>query len=185
MAERTLEVPLMLDHRENFVCRAQGGDADAFAYLARDCERTLYRVSRTVLHSDADCADAVQEALTKAWLRLHTLREHKYFRTWLIRILLNECYSILRRGKRAGLEAANAESLFAAAPSDDAIDLREALAALPENQRTAIVLFHVEGLSVEEVAHTMKIPTGTVKSRLARARTKLAAAMRPKEVSYE
>jgi RNA polymerase sigma-70 factor, ECF subfamily len=157
-------------------------DANAFGLLVKDCERTLYRVSRTVLPSDQDCADAVQEALSLAWRRIGGLRELKYFRTWLIRILLNECYRLLRRRKRPEAGAGGGVGWFVAeAPRDDAIDLRNALDALPENQRAAIILYHVEDLSVEEIARVMHIPCGTVKSRLARARVKLAALMRPEE----
>jgi RNA polymerase sigma-70 factor (ECF subfamily) len=122
----------------------------------------------------------VQEALAKAWANIRTLREPRYFRTWLIRILLNECYRILRRGKHAESELPQEYAGFDA-PGEDTMDLRNALMSLPEDQRTAIVLFHVEDLTVDEIARVMKVPPGTVKSRLSRARTKLAAVLRPKE----
>ena len=62
-----------------------------FILRVRGCERRLYRVARTMLRSDADCEDAVQEALLKAWSKLGSLREEQFFETWLIRILINEC----------------------------------------------------------------------------------------------
>jgi DNA-directed RNA polymerase specialized sigma24 family protein len=158
-----------------------GLDANAFGLLVKDCERTLYRVSRTVLPNDQDCADAVQEALSLAWRHIGFLREPRYFRTWLIRILLNECYRLLRRKKRPEAGAGGVGWFVADAPCDEAIDLRNALDALPEDQRAAIILYHVEDLTVEEIARVMKVPSGTVKSRLARARVKLAALMRPEE----
>ena len=73
-------------------------DAD-FIREVQACERTLYRVSRTILSSDADCCDAVQEALTSAWKHRNDV-QLRFFKTWLIRILINECHNIGRRLKR-------------------------------------------------------------------------------------
>ena len=73
-------------------------DAD-FIREVQSCERTLYRVSRTILSSDADCCDAVQEALTRAWKHRNDVNP-SFFKTWLVRILINECHNIGRRLKR-------------------------------------------------------------------------------------
>lgn len=177
MTEQTAERCLRLDD----ATLAIAGDEQAFCRLALDCERTLYRVSRTVLRSDEDCADAVQEALLKAWRNLGTLRRPEYFRTWLVRIVLNECYTLCRRYRStAPLEAADqalsAGAVYLAAPVDavGAMDLRAAIFALPERLRVALVLVYVEGFTIEETARTLGLPQGTVKSRLSRARAKLA-----------
>lgn len=63
-------------------------------------EDTLYHVAKTLLLSDADCKDAIQEAIVKAFSSLHTLRQDSYAKTWLVRILINECYTLIRRQKR-------------------------------------------------------------------------------------
>ena len=63
-------------------------------------EDTMYRVAKTLLRSDADCADAIQEAIVKAFSSLHTLRRDSYAKTWLVRIVINECYTIMRKEKR-------------------------------------------------------------------------------------
>lgn len=63
-------------------------------------EDTLYHVAKTLLYNDADCSDAIQEAIVKAFTNLHTLRQDSYAKTWLVRILMNECYAIMRREKR-------------------------------------------------------------------------------------
>ncbi len=70
-----------------------------FIREVQSCERTLYRVSRTILSSDADCCDAVQEALTRAWKHRNDVNP-SFFKTWLVRILINECHNIGRRLKR-------------------------------------------------------------------------------------
>ena len=97
------------------VCRAQRGDADAFERLARPCGPTLYRVAASCLHGhDADAADAVQNALIAAWRNIGSLREPRYFKTWLIRITINACRSLQRaRATTVPLEAVDEERLDA------------------------------------------------------------------------
>lgn len=63
-------------------------------------EETLYRVAKSLLYNDADCADAIQEAIVKAFSKLHTLKEDTYAKTWLVKIVMNECYAIMRKEKR-------------------------------------------------------------------------------------
>ena len=135
-------------------------------------ERSLYRVSRSLLPSAEECADAVQEALTKAWSKLNTVQP-EHFRPWLMRIVINECHNISRRKKRVVLVAEielpqGAEQ----APNED---LREAIAALPERLRLPLLLHYLEGFSVEETAKMLRLPAGTVKSRLHHARLSLRA----------
>ena len=66
-------------------------DREEFTRAVLEYEKTLYRVAKSMLGSEADCADAAQNALLRAWERLHTLRDPAYFKTWLTRILINEC----------------------------------------------------------------------------------------------
>ena len=70
-------------------------------YMSRvlGMERKLYRIAHSLLWNDADCADAIQEAITKGWMKKATLREVCFFETWLVRILINECRNIQRREK--------------------------------------------------------------------------------------
>ena len=75
-------------------------DKDEFLKLTLDSEPTLFHVSFSILHDEQDCADSVQEAILKAYENRHKLREIKYFKTWIVRIVINECYSLLRRKKR-------------------------------------------------------------------------------------
>lgn len=140
-----------------------------FVDRVRSCERRLYRVARTMLRSEADCEDAVQEALLKAWSAKGTLRESAYFETWLIRILINECRAVYRR-RRLG-EAELTDNI--AQPVSDDAGLMQALKTLPEKQRIAIELHCIEGYSVREISNILRVPEGTVKWRLKRARDQL------------
>ncbi len=128
---------------------------------------TMYGVARTYLRSRDDCADAVQESILKAWVHLSALRRERYFRTWVIRILINECKNILKKQKRTISAAASPE---AASASEAEGMLYETMMALKECYRVPLVLYHCEGYTVAEIAHALRLPKGTVASRLSRGR---------------
>lgn len=130
-------------------------------------EPMLYRVAYGLLLNRTDCADAVQEALLRAWEKRRSLRDESLFRTWLVRILINECYTLLRRRKRAiPLD----EIPEPAAPPDADRELHDAIARLDKQLRLPVVLHYMEGYSVSEVASMLRLPAGTVKTRLFKAR---------------
>lgn len=140
-----------------------------FIRRARACERRLYRVARTMLPREADCEDAVQEALLRAWDRLHTLREEAYFETWLIRILINQCKTFYRRRPPEPTELT--EDIPQPQPGET--PLLDALMTLPQKPRVALELHYIEGYSVREIAKLLNAPEGTVKWRLSRGRALL------------
>jgi len=142
---------------------------------------TMYGVARTYLRSYADCADAVQESILKAWAHLPTLRKEQYFRTWVIRILINECKNMLKRQKRIVFLEAFPET--ASASEEDNI-LYETMMTLEEKYRVPLVLYHCEGYSVAEIAHVLRLSKGTVSSRIARGREILKRAYQKQEVCF-
>lgn len=126
----------------------------------------LYRVAWTILRNDDACQDAMQEAALKAWEKRDSLRDARYFRTWITRILINACYDTHRRGSRfVSLTEVPEPS---AQPPDLTLSL--ALQALPEKLRLPLVLCYSEGMSYEEVAQTLRIPVTTVRGRIRRAK---------------
>lgn len=131
---------------------------------------TMYRVSCSLLRRPQDRHDAMQSCLLRAWEHRNRLRDESRFRAWLLRILVNECHTLLRRGMRLVLTDAPE------ATQEDALPdrfLRDAIEALPVPLRLPVVLHYVEGLTTVEVGRVLGIPPGTVKSRLSRARTQL------------
>lgn len=149
-----------------------------------EAERTLYHVSKSILIHDQDCEDAVQGAILKAYDKLGTLKEEQYFKTWLIRILINECYRL----KRREYPKVSYEECFEFVKADDKKDYSElyvAIHKLPPRIRVTIVLYYVEGYSVEEIKQILKIPAGTVKSRLSKGRKLLKIKLNHMEVTYE
>ena len=151
-------------------------DKDTFARQVTGLQGGLYRVAASYLHGESDRLDAVSEAITRAWEKRHTLRDERLFRTWITRILIRECVNIQRRQKRSvpvdALPEAESE------PEDERIAaLREALAQLPQRQRTMTVLHYMEGYDVREVARIMGTTKNAVCAGLSRARARLRALM--------
>lgn len=149
---------------------------EAFTERVGEMRGTLYRVSCAYLTCDADRADAVQEALVRAWRALPRVRDEQFFSTYLIRILIRECVNIQRYQKRV-VPVAEEEDGPAPENAKD-LDLYAAFSALPEKLRVPIVLFYMEGMDVRGIGKALKIPKGTVCSRLKRAREQLKAVLK-------
>ena len=140
-------------------------------------EDTLYHVAKTLLYNDADCADAIQEAIVKAFTNLHTLRKEAYAKTWLVRIVINECYAILRRQKN--IVSIEDYQDIEAVWSEDYSDLYEAVTQLPEETRICVTLYYLEGYSIKETAKMLDMTESAVKNRLFRARENLRSKLEP------
>ena len=112
----------------------------------------------------------MQETALRAWQRRDTLREEKFFTTWVTRILINVCHGMYRRQKRWVLTEQVEPGQYV--PSGDA-ELRMTLETLPEKLRLPLWLFYLEGFSIAELAQTLGVPEGTVKYRLHQARKAL------------
>lgn len=138
-----------------------------FVRRVEQAEPTLYRVAKAILVNDCDCEDAVQEAILKGYSKLYALRQEQFFQTWLVRILIRECYKILR--SRPDTVTYSTE-LDGTGCSEGTSELYQAISQLPVNNRVVIVLLYIEGYSVAEIARLLRVPQGTVKSRLARGR---------------
>lgn len=144
---------------------------DRNEFAARVLEQTdrMYRLAWVLLRNNEDCRDAMQEAALKAWEKRHTLREERYFATWLTRILLNECYGIQRKRRRSIPLEDMAEP--AVQPKD--ITLSLALQALPEKLRLPLVMHAFEGMTYEEIARALRVSKTTVTGRVQRAKQQL------------
>jgi RNA polymerase sigma-70 factor (ECF subfamily) len=149
---------------------AMHGDHDAFAALVSGATNRLYALACLILR-DADRAeDATQDALVRAWRELPSLRDADRFDAWLRRLVVNACYDEARRVRRRAEvslisvgERSVVDSASAMAETDR---VERAFRRLPLDQRTVLVLQHYLDLSHVEIAETLGIPLGTVKSRL-------------------
>jgi RNA polymerase sigma-70 factor (ECF subfamily) len=167
------------------VIRAMAGDHDAFAALANANVDRMYANARAIVR-DADRAhDATQEALVRAWRELPRLRDPASFHAWLRRLLVNACYDegrqVRRRAEVVLLSDHHPEIADGSASIIDRDRLDRAFRRLPMEQRVVTVLNHVEGLSHEEIAATLGLPLGTVKSRARYALAGLRSALEADE----
>jgi RNA polymerase sigma-70 factor (ECF subfamily) len=162
------------------------GDADAFGELFRRHRDRLWSVALRTLSDPEEAADALQDAMLSAYRAAGSFRGDAAVTTWLHRVVVNACLDRMRRRSvRPTVPMPEVEPEFPrTAPTDDIsridlrLALRQALSTLPEEQRAALVMVDMEGYSVEETAKILGVATGTVKSRCARARTKLMPLLR-------
>ena len=144
---------------------------EAFTKAINEMVQTLYRVSCSQLSIEADREDAVQETLRRAWEKRASLKNDHHLQTWVIRILINVCHDIQRERQRLIPTEKISEPVIHA--PTDTVDLRNCLFQLDERERIPIMLHYIEGYEVKEIAAILRIPQGTVKSRLDRGRRQL------------
>jgi RNA polymerase sigma factor (sigma-70 family) len=168
----------------DLIQRAKRGDKHAYEELVYAYQGIAFRTAYVLAGNGADAEEAAQDGFVKAWRALGRFRDGAPFRPWLLQIVANEARNRRRSaGRRAhlALRAATEHPSGDAAPSPEAALLsaqqREALLTavndLPEDQRSVITLRYFVGLSEQEVADTLDLPTGTVKSRTSRALERL------------
>jgi RNA polymerase sigma-70 factor (ECF subfamily) len=161
---------------------AMRGDHDAFASLAEESADRLFALARMILRDSDRAQDATQEALVKAWRDLPRLRDPDRFDAWLRRLLVNSCYDEARRAGRddAAIRMLQPNEIVGGDPGPPLADrdrVDRGLRRLSVDQRAVLVLHHHLGLTQKEIADTLGIPLGTVKSRLRYAGEAMRAAV--------
>lgn len=182
---------------EALITAAQQGDTSAFNRLVLQYQDMTYTVAYRIMSDPHAAADAAQEAFISAYQGLPRFRGGS-FKAWLMRIVTNACYDELRRRKRrpqSSLDALYVEEPASASYSNSPLEspdqyiqrqelshlLQQGIALLPDGQRVVLVLSDVQGFSYHEIAETVGISEGTVKSRLHRARSKLRDYLQERE----
>ena len=152
-------------------------DIQTFEEEVLKIERLLYHVSWSMLSSQEDCADAVQEALTRAWQKRDTLRNLKAFRGWLVQILTNVCKDMLRKRQKQHYVPLDDAALADTVGEPGNFAMTEALQLLSPEHRLAVVLHYLEGYKIRDIAQMLNTPAGTIKTRLMKARIDLRKAI--------
>ena len=160
--------------RRDLVEQAIAGDHEAFAQLAGQSVARLYAVARLILRATEPAEDAVQETLVAAWRDLSGLRDPDRFEAWLHRLLVRACYREANRLRRVGRIEGHVMPIEMGSPDQsrqvaDRDQLERGFRVLDADQRAILVLHFYSGLPLVEVANSLAIPVGTVKSRLHRA----------------
>lgn len=155
------------------VRKAKMHDKAAFQQLMEQESKSMYKVAKAILKVDEDVADAMQETALVCWEKIDTLKKDKYFKTWLIRILINNCNTIYRQRKRMLSQEDVPEVEFSEAGYANA-EWEIFLNCLEEKYRTIIMLYYVQGFKCREIAHILQMNENTVRGRLAAATLVLA-----------
>lgn len=162
---------------------AQNGDNQAFARLIEQVKVKIYKTGMSILKNDDDTCDAIQETLESAYKNLNSLNEEKYFSTWIIRIMINKCYDIIRKNKKIAYinEKMQVENNGYYDMYCSESELESVLNQIDSDLKTTVVLYYYDDMSVSQVSEILNIPEGTVKSRLSRAREKLYDILKKEE----
>ena len=151
-------------------------DDKAFEEQILALEPKLYRTAYALLWNDADAADAMQECILKAWRKQNSLKDDERFSAWTMRILVNECRNVQRKNKYRTVsfdEAIGDKEPICKEPVD--LGLRQALRDMDPKLRLPLLLHHMDGYSLEDVAGMLRLPVSTLKGRLYEARKQLRA----------
>lgn len=158
---------------KQLVKRAMQQDTDAFLELMECNTQDMYKVAKAILKNEEDVADAMQETILVCFEKLDTLQYPKYFKTWMIRILINICNNMIRQNQRQCLLGDVYPEMADPNPVTSNLEFVELLNALDEKYRLVVVLYYVEGLKIAEISELLGMSKNTVKTRLSRARQNL------------
>lgn len=153
--------------------KAKQGYVNEIGTIILENMQTLYRVAFSILRTEDEINDAISNTTVIVFEKIHTLKNEEYFKTWLTRILINECYKIYNQNKKiVYLENYDQEKFtYNDTYVDD--DIKNLVKKLDKDLKQIVILYYFEDFSVKEISKMIKIPEGTVKSRLARARKEL------------
>lgn len=163
---------------QEFVEKAKIGDIDAFEALIYANKAMLYRVGFSILKSDEDIADAIQETLISTYKNIHKLKDNQYFKTWLVRIMINECKRVLRnKKKQTSIEnMKNTEAIYEEYCIEN--ELKPYIEQLNFKLQQVIQLKYYEEFKIREIKKILNVPESTVKTRLRKAKKQLYLLMK-------
>ncbi len=156
---------------KNLVSKAKKGDKEAFTCLVLKLEDDLYKIARARLNNEEDILDAVQETMISAYKSVHKIRNEEYFKTWIIKILINKCNDIYKNRKVISVslyDDVDSITIF-----DDNLTFEFIMKRLNYDERLVIILHYLEGYTTKEISNILKINENTIKSRISRAKEKI------------
>ena len=173
-----------MDNEKALIQRAQKGNHDAFAALVDEHQRYVYNLALRVVKDENEAPDLTQETFVRAWTALPNFKGQSQFRTWLYRIVTNLCYNRLPNLRRSlndlgddvmeDIPETNFNSPASEFESNETRQhLKEAIQGLDANYQLLITLRYQNELSYEEIASTLNLPLGTVKTGIFRAKEQL------------
>lgn len=164
--------------------KPEKGIPETFEELVSDVKLKMYKTAIAILKNDDDACDAIQEALMSAYKNFSKLEEKQYFSTWIIRILINKCYDIIKKNKKVTylnkqMELDENDRYYDVYSEESCVE--RTLNAIDSDLKVVTVLYYYDEFSVKEISEMLNIPEGTVKSRLSRARDKIYDILKKEE----
>ena len=167
------------------VKKAKEGDVEETANLIMYYTKSMYRLAFSILKNEDEIYDAISNTTVIVFEKISTLKKEEFFKTWLMRILINECYKIYNLNKKVVyLETANQESELVYNDTYIDYEIRNLVKELNPEFKEVVILYYFEDFSVKEIAQSLDIAEGTVKSRLSRARKQLEEKLIKNEDTY-
>ena len=154
------------------VKQAQRGNADAFISLIEENKQALQRVAYGFFQNEEDVADAIQDTILDAFEHIGDLKKADFFKTWLIRILINNCNQIFNHNRK-NFYTDTIPEREASAENDSNLEFMELLQSLPPDSRLIFQLYYGEQFTTKEIGNILRMNESTVKSRLHRGKEQL------------
>ncbi len=159
--------------------KAQKGDKEAFIKVINEYTQDMYKVAKARLNSEEDIGDAIQDTILSAYKNICVLKETSYFKTWIIKILINKCNDIINKNKKIVYveeyydNSNNINSSAYDTNIEENMIFSETLSILSEDYRVVVILYYDDGFNTREISEILNEKEGTIKSRLSRARQQL------------
>lgn len=162
---------------EELVKKSQEGSKEAFTELIVSMESDLYKIAKMRLKCDEDVNDAVQETIIQAFKSIKKIKQPQYFKTWLIKILINNCNKVYKKLKRNNLlntfEIENEKSTYDEEEKINKLDFFILIELLNYKERISLTLYYLENFTTKEISQILKEPESTIRNRIHRAIKKL------------
>lgn len=159
---------------KDLVIKAKTGNRDAYSELILLIHNDLYKVAKFKLDNEYDIEDAIQNAILNAYINIRKLRNTEYFKTWITKILINECNRIYKRKKKESLlEKKYTRFLDSEVYIDEVTDFDNITKILDETKKTIFELRYKEDLSIKQIAKKLNMPETTIKTHLNRGKQKI------------
>lgn len=161
---------------EKLIAEAKKGNEEAFIKLIHQIEDSIYKIAKIRLNQEEDIEDAVQETIIEAFYSIKKLRNDCYFKTWIIKILINKCNKIYQkrsRSKLISIEENNVENYIQAKNEKEDIEFYILIKDLNYEERIILTLYYAEEYTTKEIAEILNKNENTIKSKILRAKNKL------------
>ena len=158
---------------EELVEKAKNCDSEAFTHLILNIERDLYCIAKSKIDNENDIEDIIQETMIIAFLNIKKLKNNSFFKTWIIKILINNCNKFYKRRKHKSLEDEEIERIGSVEMDLSNIEFKDFISFLKEDERVILTFYYYLGYTTKEISKILNKREGTICSKISRAKTKI------------